>query len=188
MVVTDDSRQSVLDSLQILFEDDSKAKILVLPVDASIPRLSENTQDQKQVDQKTTREELYENVVKGVDLNLNFVLMVIFSTIVVTIGLSEDNIAVVVGAMVIAPLLGPNIALSFAASIGNRNLILKSLNSIIIGILISISFGYIISSISDLNYQSDEIISRTNIGVGDIVLALASGAAAALSMLSLIHI
>ena len=182
MVVTNDSRQSVLDSLQILFEEDSRAKILVLPVDASIPRLSENTQDQKQVDQKTTREELYENVVKGVDLNLNFILMVIFSTIVVTIGLSEDNIAVVVGAMVIAPLLGPNIALSFAASIGNRNLILKSLNSIIIGILISISFGYIISSISDLNYQSDEIISRTNIGVGDIVLALASGAAAALSM------
>ena len=182
MVVTNDSRQSVLDSLQILFEEDSRAKILVLPVDASIPRLSENTQDLKQVDQKTTREELYENVVKGVDLNLNFILMVIFSTIVVTIGLSEDNIAVVVGAMVIAPLLGPNIALSFAASIGNRNLILKSLNSIIIGILISISFGYIISYISDLNYQRDEIISRTNIGVGDIVLALASGAAAALSM------
>lgn len=182
MVVTNDSRQSVLDSLQILFESDKNAKILVLPVDASIPRLQENNNEQKKIDQKTTREELYENVTKGVDLNLNFILMVILSTIVVTIGLSEDNIAVVVGAMVIAPLLGPNIALSFAASIGNRNLIFKSLNSIVIGILISILFGYLISSISDLNYQSKEILSRTNIGIGDIVLALASGAAAALSM------
>ena len=182
MVVTNDSRQSVLDSLQILFESDKNAKILVLPVDASIPRLQENNNEQKKIDQKTTREELYENVTKGVDLNLNFILMVILSTIVVTIGLSEDNIAVVVGAMVIAPLLGPNIALSFAASIGNRNLIFKSLNSIVIGILISISFGYLISSISDLNYPSKEILSRTNIGIGDIVLALASGAAAALSM------
>ncbi len=182
MVVTNDSRQSVLDSLQILFESDKNAKILVLPVDASIPRLQENNNEQKKIDQKTTREELYENVTKGVDLNLNFILMVILSTIVVTIGLSEDNIAVVVGAMVIAPLLGPNIALSFAASIGNRNLIFKSLNSIVIGIFITISFGYLISSISDLNYQSKEILSRTNIGIGDIVLALASGAAAALSM------
>ena len=180
MVVTNDSRQSVLDSLQILFESDKNAKILVLPVDASIPRLQENNNEQKKIDQKTTREELYENVTKGV--NLNFILMVILSTIVVTIGLSEDNIAVVVGAMVIAPLLGPNIALSFAASIGNRNLIFKSLNSIVIGILITISFGYLISSISDLNHQSKEILSRTNIGIGDIVLALASGAAAALSM------
>ncbi|MBT3475359.1 TIGR00341 family protein [bacterium] len=182
MVVTNDSRQSVLDSLQILFESDKNAKILVLPVDASIPRLQENNNEQKKVDQKTTREELYENVTKGVDLNLNFILMVILSTIVVTIGLSEDNVAVVVGAMVIAPLLGPNIALSFAASIGNRNLIFKSLNSIVIGILISITFGYLISTISELNYQSKEILSRTNIGIGDIVLALASGAAAALSM------
>jgi uncharacterized hydrophobic protein (TIGR00341 family) len=181
MVVTDDSRQSVLDSLQKLFESDKNAKILVLPVDATIPRLQEGLNEDK-VDPRTTREELYEKVAKGVDLNLNFLLMVVLSTIVVTIGLSEDNIAVVVGAMVIAPLLGPNIALSFAASIGNRKLILKSLNSIIVGILISIFFGFVISSISELNYLSKAILDRTSIGIGDIVLALASGAAAALSM------
>ena len=182
MVVTDDSRQSVLDSLQKLFESDKNAKILVLPVDATIPRLQEGLNEDKKVDPRTTREELYEKVAKGVDLNLNFLLMVVLSTIVVTIGLSEDNIAVVVGAMVIAPLLGPNIALSFAASIGNRKLILKSLNSIIVGILISIFFGFVISSISELNYLSKAILDRTSIGIGDIVLALASGAAAALSM------
>ena len=182
MVVTDDSRQSVLDSLQKLFESDKNAKILVLPVDATIPRLQEGLSEDIKVDPRTTREELYEKVAKGVDLNLNFLLMVVLSTIVVTIGLSEDNIAVVVGAMVIAPLLGPNIALSFAASIGNRKLILKSLNSIIVGILISIFFGFVISSISELNYLSKAILDRTSIGIGDIVLALASGAAAALSM------
>ena len=182
MVVTDDSRQSVLDSLQTLFEDDSKAKILILPVDASIPRMQEEVREKSDIKQKSTREELYERVVKGVDLNLNFILMVILSSIVVTIGLSEDNIAVVVGAMVIAPLLGPNIALSFAASIGNKSLILSSLKSVVIGILISVLLCFLISKMTNLNYQSSEIISRTDIGIGDIVLALASGAAAALSM------
>ena len=182
MVVTDDSRQSVLDSLQTLFEDDSKAKILILPVDASIPRMQEEVREKSDIKQKSTREELYERVVKGVDLNLNFILMVILSSIVVTIGLSEDNIAVVVGAMVIAPLLGPNIALSFAASIGNKSLILSSLKSVMIGILISVLLCFLISKMTNLNYQSSEIISRTDIGIGDIVLALASGAAAALSM------
>mgnify|MGYP000954988944 FL=1 len=182
MVVTDDSRQSVLDSLQTLFEDDSKAKILILPVDASIPRMQEEVKEKSDIKQKSTREELYERVVKGVDLNLNFILMVILSSIVVTIGLSEDNIAVVVGAMVIAPLLGPNIALSFAASIGNKSLMLSSLKSVVIGIVISVLLCFLISKMTNLNYQSSEIISRTNIGIGDIVLALASGAAAALSM------
>ncbi len=182
MVVTDDARQSVLDSLQTLFESDTNAKILILPVDASIPRMQEEQSEKKDKKSKTTREELYEQVIKGVDLNINYIFMVALSTIVVTIGLSEDNIAVVVGAMVIAPLLGPNIALSFAAAIGNKDLIISSLSSIIIGILISISLGYGISSFADINYQSPEIIARTQVGIGDIVLALASGAAAALSM------
>ncbi len=182
MVVTDDARQSVLDSLQTLFESDTNAKILILPVDASIPRMQEERSEKKDKKRKTTREELYEQVIKGVDLNINYIFMVALSTIVVIIGLSEDNIAVVVGAMVIAPLLGPNIALSFAAAIGNKDLIISSLSSIVIGILISISLGYGISSFADINYQSPEIIARTQVGIGDIVLALASGAAAALSM------
>jgi|TARA_B100000959_G_scaffold283703_1_gene353271 uncharacterized hydrophobic protein (TIGR00341 family) len=187
MVVTDDSRQAVLDSLQILFEKegDENAKILILPVDASIPRMQEElteSTEKKDKKPKRTREELYEQVIKGVDLNLNYIFMVALSTIVVTIGLSEDNIAVVVGAMVIAPLLGPNIALSFAASIGNKQLIISSLTSLVLGILISLSLGYGISLFADINFQSPQILSRTTVGIGDIVLALASGAAAALSM------
>ena len=39
VVVTDDSRQSVLDTLQTLSENDKDTKILILPVDASIPRM-----------------------------------------------------------------------------------------------------------------------------------------------------
>ena len=182
MVVTDDSRQSVLDTLQTLFEGDKDAKILILPVDASIPRMQEEPKENKDKKPKRTREELYEQVIKGVDLNLNYVFLVALSTIVVIIGLSEDNIAVVVGAMVIAPLLGPNIALSFAASIGNKELIVSSLTSLILGILISVGLGYGISYFADINFQSPEILTRTRVGIGDIVLALASGAAAALSM------
>ena len=122
MVVTDDARQSLIDSIQVLFEDDKEAKILILPVDASIPRLQEDKDKNSDIKSKTTREELFEQVSKGINFNINYVFMVILSSIVATIGLSEDNIAVVVGAMVIAPLLGPNLALSFAATIGSKNL------------------------------------------------------------------
>ena len=119
MVVTDDARQSLIDSIQVLFENDKEAKILILPVDASIPRLQEDKDKNSDIKSKTTREELFEQVSKGINFNINYVFMVILSSIVATIGLSEDNIAVVVGAMVIAPLLGPNLALSFAATIGS---------------------------------------------------------------------
>ena len=138
MVVTDDARQSLIDSIQVLFENDKEAKILILPVDASIPRLQEDKDKNSDIKSKTTREELFEQVSKGIDFNINYVFMVILSSIVATIGLSEDNIAVVVGAMVIAPLLGPNLALSFAATIGSKKLAISSLKSLIIGIALSL--------------------------------------------------
>ena len=180
MVVTDDARQSLIDSIQVLFEDDKEAKILILPVDASIPRLQEDKDKNSDIKSKTTREELFEQVSKGINFNINYVFMVILSSIVATIGLSEDNIAVVVGAMVIAPLLGPNLALSFAATIGSKKLAISSLKSLIIGIALTLGITFSISFFSDMNSLSNEIISRTKVGLGDIVLALASGAAAAL--------
>ena len=182
MVVADDTRQSLIDSLQVLFEEDKQAKILILPVDASIPRLQESKNTNEEIKSKTTREELFEQVSKGVNFNINYVFMVILSSIVATIGLSEDNIAVVVGAMVIAPLLGPNLALSFAATIGSKKLIFTSLKSLLIGIALTLCITFIISFFTEMNYLSNEIITRTKVGIGDIVLALASGAAAALSM------
>ena len=182
MVVTDDTRQSLIDSLQVLFEEDKKAKILILPVDASIPRLQESKESGSEISSKTTREELFDQVTKGVSFNLNYGFMVILSSIVATIGLSEDNIAVIVGAMVIAPLLGPNLALSFAATIGSKKLIISSLKSLLMGILLTLCVTFSISFFADINFLSNEILLRTKVGIGDIVLALASGAAAALSM------
>ena len=63
-----------------------------------------------------TREELYHSISKNAELSNNFLLLVFLSTIVAAIGLIENNMAVVIGAMVIAPLLGPNIALALAAA------------------------------------------------------------------------
>ena len=60
----------------------------------------------------STREEILAQVEKDARLNDNFILLVILSAIVAAIGLLENNLAVIVGAMVIAPLLGPNIAFS----------------------------------------------------------------------------
>jgi len=48
--------------------------------------------------------------------------MTVLSSIVATVGLVRDSVAVVIGAMVIAPLLGPHIALAFAASLGDLKL------------------------------------------------------------------
>jgi uncharacterized membrane protein len=64
------------------------------------------------------RESLYEEIEKSARLDVNYLALVMLSTVVAAIGLIEDNVAVVIGAMVIAPLLGPNLALALGTALG----------------------------------------------------------------------
>ena len=181
ILVSDEDRQSVLDALQGLLGE--SMKILVLPVDAVLPRKEPKPSDQDVKETiTTTREELYNNIVKNAHLDSTYLLLVFLSTAVVAIGLLEDNVAVVIGAMVIAPLLGPNIALALGAALGDMALMWKATKTTIAGITLALMLSMILGFIYPFNLDSHELMARTDVGLGSIVLALASGAAAVVSL------
>jgi len=186
MLVEPDKQQTVLDAVQNVIATSDNARIVILPVEATLPRPEQEANTEQASKIARTREELYQNIQNGAQLNSNYLLMVVFSTIVATIGLLENNVAVIIGAMVIAPLLGPNIALSFATSIGDTQFIWKSLKTNIIGILIALGIAIVIGYFWQLEIPNinNEILSRTVVGLDVVVLALASGAAAVLSLTS----
>jgi uncharacterized hydrophobic protein (TIGR00341 family) len=107
---------------------------------------------------------------------------VALSTIVASIGLIEDNVAVVIGAMVIAPLLGPNLALALGTALGDVSLMRKALASTLAGLAIAFVLSTAIAVAWDFGDTSHELLSRTDVGLDSIALALASGAAAVLSL------
>ena len=181
ILVSDEDRQSVLDALQGLLGE--SMKILVLPVDAVLPRKEPKPSDQEVKETiTTTREELYNNIVKNAHLDSTYLLLVFLSTAVVAIGLLEDNVAVVIGAMVIAPLLGPNIALALGAALGDMALMWKATKTTIAGITLALMLSMILGFIYPFNLDSHELMARTDVGLGSIVLALASGAAVVVSL------
>lgn len=104
------------------------------------------------------------------------------STIVASVGMLEDSIAIVIGAMVIAPLLGPNIALAFGTVLGDSKLMLRAFTALLTGIIIALLTSFVISLIYPLEEFSKELSTRTVVGLSSVAMALASGAAAALSM------
>ena len=189
LLVDDPQRQIIMDALQNILSTNSASRIVVLPVEATLPLLETDTKD-KEKDKDTkksssgtaTREELYQNISKNAELNGNFLLLVFLSTIVAAIGLIENNVAVVIGAMVIAPLLSPNIALALAAALGDKPLILKSLRTNLVGLGLAFTLSLMIGFLFPLNTISEELMSRTFVGIDSVVLALASGAAAVLSL------
>ncbi len=181
LLVADDKLQPVLDSLQTLLGVQTYARIVVLPVDIALPKPSEA--DRKDENAATAaRESLYDGVEKNARLDLNFIVLVSLSTVVAAIGLIESNVAVVIGAMVIAPLLGPNLAFGLATALGDGSLMRKSVLTGSAGIALAIVLSVGIAAMWPFAISSPEIASRTEVGLDSVALALASGAAAALSL------
>ena len=74
MLVTDDSRQRVVDALQTLLDTSGNYRILILPVDAALPRpqAEQDEENGKQRAVAATREELYGEIEKGARLDGTF--------------------------------------------------------------------------------------------------------------------
>lgn len=180
ILIHDETVQSVLDALQKITSSYASTRIIVFPVDASLPLPKEYKPAKKST--STSREELYDKVSKDVVLDSNFIVLVILSTVVASIGMIEDNVAVVIGAMVIAPLLAPNLALGLGTALGDVELMRKALKTNLAGVGIAIGLSILIGLIWPFDINSHELLARTDVGMDSLALALASGAAAALSL------
>jgi uncharacterized hydrophobic protein (TIGR00341 family) len=183
LLVDDNHRQAVMDSLQNLLGKYETTRIVVLPVEATLPQAEVEIKGKEKTSLGgATREELYHTISKSTELNSNFLLLVFLSTIVAAIGLIENSVAVIIGAMVIAPLLGPNIALALAASLGDKPLMWTSLKTNLTGLGLALTLSFIIGLLLPIDLASKELMDRTYVGIDSVVLALASGAAAVLSL------
>ena len=189
------NQQDMLDALQRSVSRNEGWRIILMPVEAALPKPEpkEQIETDKRNDKfrikdvqrgSITREELHSNMEKGATVTVDFLLLIVLSSLVAGIGLLQSDVAVVIGAMVIAPLLGPNLALAFGAALGDKPLIFKAIKTNAIGLgftlMITIIASLVVSDSAVLN--STEMMNRTNVGYASIILALASGAAAVLSL------
>jgi uncharacterized hydrophobic protein (TIGR00341 family) len=131
--------------------------------------------------QRVARAELLEQLSAGAEVGRVYLVTVVLSSIVASVGLVRDNIAVIIGAMVIAPLLTPNMALALAATLGDLKLARKALRTLGIGIALALLFAIALGMVLDFDPQTPQVLARTDVSVGDVILALASGAAGALA-------
>ena len=197
LVVGEIDRQGLLDRLQGALGKSENWRIAMLPADTVIPREEpeeekkpeeegepeeEDEEKKKEEQERASREELYHLVEGGVRTDSNFVLLVFLSTVVASVGLEQDSVAILIGAMVIAPLLGPNVAFAFGAAIGDRTLMFSASKAAVLGVALSIAIAGALAFLIAPNIASHELLARTSLGYAGIALALASGAAAALSV------
>ena len=174
--------QSLIDNIQTALETCDDFRITVLPVEATAPNIEEATDQKAQKQIQATREEIYSDVSTGARLDRDFVIMVVLSTIVAAIGLNSDGIAAVIGAMVIAPLLGPVLGFSMGAALGDFKLLKRASVTLASGIGIALLCAWLLSFVLQIDLQSRELMSRAEVRLDGLALAMAAGGAAALSL------
>jgi uncharacterized hydrophobic protein (TIGR00341 family) len=184
--------EPVLDFIENRYGLQEGFRVIVTPVEAVIPRLE--VEEKPEVDEENLkserdakriyREELYEDINSVSSGGHTFILLVILSAFVAAIGLLRANVAIIIGAMVIAPLLGPNMGMALAATLGDSALAKRSLKTNFTGIAFAVTIAIGLGWFATVDVTNPEITSRLNVSYADFILALASGAAGALSFTS----
>jgi uncharacterized hydrophobic protein (TIGR00341 family) len=185
LLVHADGRQKFLDDVQKELHADGDWRLVVLPVEAIVPEFK--LPDEKKVIQKNasrTREELTEDIEKGAALNQNTIILTVLSAVVAAVGMIQDSVPVIIGAMVIAPMLGPILAVILGTSLGDLGLIKRAVYSATVGMVVAIAVGLAAGITVPFEISAPGIAARANVGADSIALALASGAAAALSVMT----
>jgi uncharacterized hydrophobic protein (TIGR00341 family) len=180
--------EAVLDLLEERYAGGEGHRVVILPVEATLPRAepeptaaAEPAAAKPKAPERIGREELYEDIKNAARCSRVYLAMVALSTIVAAVGLYYNSVAIIIGAMVIAPLLGPNMALSLGTTLGDVSLLRRALLTAMAGIALAMALSVIFGVAVHVNPATPEVASRNGVGLGDLAVALASGCAGALA-------
>lgn len=120
-------------------------------------------------------EEVYQTLRRASQPSLDFYVLTVLSVVIATMGLLLDSAAVVIGAMVIAPLMDSILAISFSSLTHNTRFRLRSIGTLSSGILLGLLVSWLLASVFGGVGSTGEIASRTHPSMLDLVVALASG-------------
>lgn len=188
ILISADKTETVLDALTQRFSDTPDFRVVLLEVKATIPRQEDededdsNKQESKEKSQeRIAREEIYNEVSDTANLSYVYLILVLLSASVAAVGILRNDVAIVIGSMVIAPLLGPNIALSLATTLADLKLGRQALQTSAAGIGLALAASFLIGLIVTVDPDLPQISSRVQPNFGDIGLSLAAGGAGALA-------
>ncbi|MGV1038924.1 TIGR00341 family protein [Clostridium perfringens] len=126
---------------------------------------------------QATYDEIHENILDGVNIGGSNFIILMCAIIIASVGLNMNATAVIIGAMLISPLMGPIIAIGYSVGIYNLKLLKKSAIILIIEIFISITTATIYFSLSPISSAGSEILSRTAPNIWDVIIAFTGGIA-----------
>jgi len=118
----------------------------------------------------------------GVELRGATPWILMFAILVASIGLNINSPAVIIGAMLISPLMGPIVGIGYGIGIYDFTLIRRSLANLGIAAVISLATSTLYFLVTPLDEAQSELLARTTPTLWDVLIALAGGLAGIIGM------
>lgn len=132
------------------------------------------------------RVNLVDRLTSNSNFDFDFMALISLSTLIAALGLVQNSAAVVIGAMLVAPLMTPLVAMGLALVQANERLLRSAMHAVLCGFSLALLIGFLVGIFVWLTLpgfeMGSELFSRGSPNMRDLMVALASGVAAAYAM------
>lgn len=125
----------------------------------------------------TDKESTAERIREGISIKGHTAWILVFSILIASIGLNVSSTAVVIGAMLISPLMGPILGIGFSIAVNDVDTLKGSVINFGAMIFLSIVTSFLFFSIPIFKEATPELLARTKPDVRDVLIALSGGLA-----------
>jgi uncharacterized hydrophobic protein (TIGR00341 family) len=184
ILIRSENTEAVIDMIENYFSKGEPPRIIILPVEATLPRPEEPDREKKEAKspRRISTEELYQKMLRVSGVSQRYIVMAVLASFVAGVGLIKNDVAVIIGSMVIAPLLGPNMALSLATTLADFKLAKKAIITNILGFCLVLFISIIMGLFMHVDPDIPQIAARSDVSNFYIFIALATGVAGAYSI------
>lgn len=116
-----------------------------------------------------------ENITDNISFRGSNLWILACAIVIASVGLNVNSTAVIIGAMLISPLMGPIVGAGFALGTYNFNLLKRSAKNLLIATIVSLLVSFIYFSLSPFKETQSELLARTSPNIYDVLIAFFGG-------------
>lgn len=121
------------------------------------------------------KQKVLENVTENISFRGSNLWILACAIVIASVGLNVNSTAVIIGAMLISPLMGPIVGAGFALGTYNFQLLKRSMKNLLIATLVSLLVSFIYFSLSPFKETQSELLARTAPNIYDVLIAFFGG-------------
>ena len=126
-------------------------------------------------------DELVAEVETALNPDVSYIAWNILASVIACLGLIRDNVAIVIGGMIVAPLLSPSVGLAVATTLGDLRLARRAAWTSLVGLGAALATAALMGFAADFDPEVRQITLRTHLDFGDFLLAGSAGVIAVLA-------